>query len=85
LTPLSFKAINSNNNLEEGIDYGETFAPVARLDVVWLLLAFACLSGFKLFQMDDKSAFLNGIINEDYNCLFSFITYYESNMHPLCL
>jgi len=52
-------------NKEEGIDYVETFAPVARLEVVRLLLAFACLGGFKLFQMDDKSAFLNGIINEE--------------------
>ena len=52
-------------NQEEGIDYGETFAPVARLEVVRLLLAFACMSGFKLFQMDVKSVFLNGIINEE--------------------
>jgi len=52
-------------NPEEGIDYGETFAPVARLEVVRLLLTFACMSGFKLFQMDVKSAFLNGIINEE--------------------
>ena len=52
-------------NQEEGIDYGETFAPVARLEVVRLPLAFACMSGFKLFQMDVKSAFLNGFINEE--------------------
>ena len=52
-------------NQEEGIDYGETFAPDARLEVVRLLLAFACLSGIKLFQMDVKCAFLNGIINEE--------------------
>jgi len=35
------------------------------LEVVRLLLAFACISGFKLFQMDVKSAFLNGFINEE--------------------
>jgi len=52
-------------NQEEGIDYGETFAPVARLEVVRLLLAFACMSRFKLLQMDVRSAFLNGIINEE--------------------
>jgi len=52
-------------NQEEDINYGKTFAPVARLEAVRLLLAFACLSGFKLFQMDDKSAFLNGFINEE--------------------
>ena len=52
-------------NQEEWIDYGETFAPVARLEAVRLLLAFACMSGFKFFQMDVKSDFLNGIINEE--------------------
>jgi len=52
-------------NQEKGIDYDETFAPVAKLEVVRLLLGFACMSGFKLFQMDVKSAFLNGIINEE--------------------
>jgi len=44
---------------EEGIDYDETFAHVARLEDVRLLLSFACMSGFKLFQMDAKTIFLN--------------------------
>ena len=44
---------------EEGIDYDETFAHVARLEDVRLLLSFACMSGFKLFQMDAKTVFLN--------------------------
>ena len=52
-------------NQEEGIDYDETYAPVARIEALRLLLAYACLSGFKLFQMDVKSAFLNGFINEE--------------------
>jgi len=52
-------------NQEEDIDYGETFALVARLVVVRLLLGFASMSGFKLFQMDVKCVFLNGIINEE--------------------
>jgi len=47
-------------NQEEGIDYEETYAPVARLEAVRLLLAYACKNGFKLHQMDVKSAFLNG-------------------------
>ncbi|XP_068501178.1 uncharacterized mitochondrial protein AtMg00820-like [Phaseolus vulgaris] len=52
-------------NQAEGIDYDETFALVERLEAVRLLLAFACMSGFKLFQMDVKSVFLNGIVNEE--------------------
>jgi len=50
---------------QEGIDYDETFAPVARLDSIRILLAYACFNKFKLFQMDVKSAFLNGFINEE--------------------
>jgi hypothetical protein len=52
-------------NQEEGIDYEETFAPVARLEAIRMLLAFACHKNFKLFQMDVKSAFLNGFISEE--------------------
>ena len=48
----------------EGIDYGETFAPVARLESIRLLIAYASHHNFKLQQMDVKSAFLNGPINE---------------------
>jgi transposase InsO family protein len=50
---------------KEGIDYGETFAPVARLEAICILLAFAASRGFKLYQMDVKSAFLNGYIEEE--------------------
>ena len=52
-------------NQEEGINYDETYAPVARLEAVRLLLAFSSIKRFKLFQMDVKSAFLNGYINEE--------------------
>ncbi|GJW12548.1 retrovirus-related pol polyprotein from transposon TNT 1-94 [Tanacetum coccineum] len=52
-------------NQQEGIDYGETYAPVARLESIRILLAYACALDFKLFQMDVKSAFLNGFINEE--------------------
>ena len=47
---------------EEGIDYEETFAPVARLEAIRMLLAFASYKNFILYQMDVKSAFLNGYI-----------------------
>jgi hypothetical protein len=49
----------------EGIDYEETFAPVARLEVITILLAFSVAKGFKLHQMDVKSAFLNGLLEEE--------------------
>ncbi|XP_075473355.1 uncharacterized protein LOC142504363 [Primulina tabacum] len=49
----------------EGIDFDETFAPVARIESVRLLLAIACHMDIKLYQMDVKSAFLNGILNEE--------------------
>ncbi|GJS55193.1 retrovirus-related pol polyprotein from transposon TNT 1-94 [Tanacetum coccineum] len=46
-------------NQQEGIDYDETYAPVARLESIRILLAYACCYMFKLFQMDVKSDFLN--------------------------
>jgi hypothetical protein len=49
----------------EGLDFGGTFAPVARLKVIMILLAFATSKGFKLYQMDVKSTFLNGVIHEE--------------------
>ena len=50
---------------EEGIDYGETFAPIARMEGVRILLAYATYKGFKVYQMDVKSAFMNGILEEE--------------------
>ncbi|WVZ97907.1 hypothetical protein U9M48_043409 [Paspalum notatum var. saurae] len=50
---------------KEGIDYEKTFAPVARLEAIRILLAFAASKGFKLQQMDVKSAFLNGFIDKE--------------------
>jgi hypothetical protein len=50
---------------KEGMDYEKTFAPVARLEAIRILLAFAASKGFKLYQMDVKSAFLNGYIEEE--------------------
>ncbi|GJY92310.1 retrovirus-related pol polyprotein from transposon TNT 1-94 [Tanacetum coccineum] len=52
-------------NQQEGIDYDKTYAPVARLESIRILLAYACALDFKLYQMDVKSAFLNGFINEE--------------------
>ncbi|KAK2379434.1 putative mitochondrial protein [Trifolium repens] len=49
----------------EGLDFDETFAPVARLESIRLLLGVACTLKFKLYQMDVKSAFLNGYLQEE--------------------
>jgi hypothetical protein len=47
------------------LDFDETFAPVARLESIHMLLAYATHHGFKLYQMDIKTAFLNGPIKEE--------------------
>jgi hypothetical protein len=48
-----------------GLDFEETFAPVARLESIHILLAYTAHHSFKLFQMDVKSTFLNGPIKEE--------------------
>ena len=48
-----------------GLDFEETFAPVARLESIRILLAYAAHHSFRLYQMDVKSAFLNGPIKEE--------------------
>ncbi|GJY00163.1 putative ribonuclease H-like domain-containing protein [Tanacetum coccineum] len=50
---------------EEGVDYDEVFAPVARIEAIRLFLAFASFMGFTVYQMDVKSAFLYGTIEEE--------------------
>jgi hypothetical protein len=49
----------------EGLDFDEIYAPVARLQSIRILLAYATYNGFKLYLMDVKSAFLNGPIKEE--------------------
>ena len=49
----------------EGVDYDETFAPVARMEFIRILFALAYQLNFKLYQMDVKIAFLNGLLKED--------------------
>ena len=50
----------------EGVDFDETFAPIARIESIRVLLALACHLKFKLYQMDVKAAFLNEFLKEDF-------------------
>ena len=50
---------------QEGIDFGETFAHVSRLEVVRIFLEYAANKKFNIYQMDVKSAFLNGELEEE--------------------
>ena len=49
----------------EGVDFDETFAPVACLESICLLMEFSFTIKFKLYQVDVKSAFLNGYLHEE--------------------
>ncbi|GJV09780.1 putative ribonuclease H-like domain-containing protein, partial [Tanacetum coccineum] len=59
------RLVAQGHRQEEGIDYDEVFAPVARLEAIRIFLAFASYMGFIVYQMDVKSAFLYGKINEE--------------------
>nr|GFC86299.1 retrovirus-related Pol polyprotein from transposon TNT 1-94 [Tanacetum cinerariifolium] len=50
---------------QEGIDYDEMFAPVARIEAIRLFLAYAAHKDFTIFQMDVNTSFLNGILKEE--------------------
>ncbi|GKE11268.1 copia protein, partial [Tanacetum coccineum] len=65
LNQRTLRLVAQGYNQQEGIDYDKTYAPVARLESIRILLAYACALDFKLFQIDVKSAFLNGFINEE--------------------
>ncbi|GJV81018.1 putative ribonuclease H-like domain-containing protein [Tanacetum coccineum] len=59
------RLVAQGHRQEEGIDYDEVFAPVARIEAIRLFLAFASYMGFMVYQMDVKSAFLYGEIDEE--------------------
>nr|GEY97826.1 putative late blight resistance protein homolog R1B-23 [Tanacetum cinerariifolium] len=50
---------------EEGIDFEESFAPVARLEAIWIFFAYAAHKSFPTYQMDVKTEFLNGPLKEE--------------------
>nr|GEU89357.1 hypothetical protein [Tanacetum cinerariifolium] len=64
---------------EKGIDYEEVFAPVARIKAIRLFLAYASFMGFMVYQMDVKSAFLYGTIEEDVAWYETLATYLLEN------
>nr|GFA09509.1 ribonuclease H-like domain-containing protein [Tanacetum cinerariifolium] len=59
------RLVAQGHTQEEGIDYKEVFAPVARIEAIRLFLAYALFIGFTVYQMDVKSAFLYGTIDEE--------------------
>jgi hypothetical protein len=59
------RLVTQGYSQKEGIDYKETFAPVSHLEAIRILLAFSVPTGLKLHQMDVKSAFLNGVLEEE--------------------
>nr|GEU51645.1 retrovirus-related Pol polyprotein from transposon TNT 1-94 [Tanacetum cinerariifolium] len=65
LNQRTLRLVAQGYNQQEGIDYNETDSSIARLESIRILLAYACALDFKLFQMDVKSAFLDGFINEE--------------------
>nr|GEZ35545.1 hypothetical protein [Tanacetum cinerariifolium] len=65
----SFNAASPSHSVghtqKEGIDYEEVFAPISRIESIWLFLVYASFMGFMVYQMDVKSAFLYGTIKEE--------------------
>nr|GEU94229.1 retrovirus-related Pol polyprotein from transposon TNT 1-94 [Tanacetum cinerariifolium] len=59
------RLVAQGHTQEEGIDYDEVFTPVARIEAIRLFLAYASFIGFTVYQMDLKSAFLYGTIDEE--------------------
>nr|GEV64601.1 hypothetical protein [Tanacetum cinerariifolium] len=63
------RLVAQGHTQEEGIDYGEVFAPVARIEAIRLFLAYASYMSFTVYQMNVKSTFLYGTIDEEvYGC-----------------
>ncbi|GJV78951.1 retrovirus-related pol polyprotein from transposon TNT 1-94 [Tanacetum coccineum] len=65
VTESSSRNIAKGYAQEEGIDFEESFAPIARLEVVWIFVAYDAYKSFLIYQMDVKTAFLNGPLKEE--------------------
>nr|GFD07354.1 copia protein [Tanacetum cinerariifolium] len=59
------RLVAQGHTQKEGINYDEVFAPVVRIEAIRLLLAYVSFMGFTVYQMDVKSAFLYGTIDEE--------------------
>ncbi|GJT22608.1 copia protein [Tanacetum coccineum] len=59
------RLVAQGHTQEEGIDYDEVFAPIVRIEAIKLFLAYASFIGFMVYQMDVKSAFIYGRIEEE--------------------
>nr|GFD20120.1 copia protein [Tanacetum cinerariifolium] len=59
------RLVAQGHTQEEGINYDEVFTPVARIEAIILFLAYASFMGFIVYQIDVKSAFLYGTIDEE--------------------
>ncbi|GJY04978.1 retrovirus-related pol polyprotein from transposon TNT 1-94 [Tanacetum coccineum] len=66
---------------EEGIDFEESFAPVARLEAVRIFVAHTAHKSFPIYQMDVKTAFLNGPLKEEVYCCSSLEEFVDTD-HP---
>nr|GEZ62357.1 hypothetical protein [Tanacetum cinerariifolium] len=64
---------------EEGIDFEESFAPVARLEAIWIFLAYAAHKNMVVYQMDVKTAFLNDV-DDGQNLIFLRIIYFLKSL-----
>nr|GFA75788.1 hypothetical protein [Tanacetum cinerariifolium] len=73
------RLVAQGHTQEEGIDYKEVFAPVARIEAIRLFLAYASFMGFMVYQMDVKSAFLYGTIEEEVAWYETLATYLLEN------
>ena len=51
--------------VQDSLNYDETFSPIAMLKSVWIMLAIAAFYGYEIWQMDAKTAFLNGFLKEE--------------------
>nr|GFA93683.1 retrovirus-related Pol polyprotein from transposon TNT 1-94 [Tanacetum cinerariifolium] len=73
------RLVAQGNTQEEGINYKEVFAPVARIEAIRLFLAYASFMGFMVYQMDVKSAFLYETIEEEVAWYETLATYLLEN------